>query len=452
VGRTLLYKYHNDQNDIRGNLATSWDVSEDGMTWVFQIKDNAYFTSGRQVNAEAFVKSWDAAKKYQPRLFAPVKSYEATEEFELTVRLSNPSPSFIYDLPMLPHTGVVDPELLRQYGPEDNRAAVGCGPYFIENRISGERIILKANPNYHNPDKQPSIETINLVIIPDENTALLSIISGDIDAVATVNIEVYNSMKAAGGINIKIIEDRNNPFWFNAREVEIFRDNVVREALCHMLDWQALSDMVYDGLYPAPSSYFVGTGGVPYSDKYSYDPELGIKMLEDAGYKKDDIAFTMLADPDFTNLEVAMQGQFQALGFNKIETVTYDGATCYGMLKSGEFEMFPVHDGYSPESPLTPYAMGLIPTSTQRVMWLDYIDKAKYEKACDLYFRANIAPNFTEFVKLTEELTNLVQEECLALGGLQVMRVYGIDERFDGVYIQPVVVAFDFCYLWDTSK
>jgi ABC-type transport system substrate-binding protein len=219
-----------------------------------------------------------------------------------------------------------------------------------------------------------------------------------------------------------------------------------------MLDWKALSDMVYDGLYPVPSSYFAGTGGVPYSEKYSYNPELGIKMLEDAGYKKDDIAFTMLADPDFTNLEVAMQGQFQALGFNKIETVTYDGATCYGMLKSGEYEMFPVHNGYSPESPLTPYAMGLIPTSTQRVMWLDYIDKAKYEKACDLYERANIAPNFTEYVKLIEELTNLVQEECLALGGLQVMRVYGIAKRFAGVYIQPVTGFIEFCYFWDTSK
>ncbi|MDL2294187.1 ABC transporter substrate-binding protein [Ruminococcaceae bacterium OttesenSCG-928-D13] len=446
----LLYKYHANLEDIRGNLAESWEVSEDGLEWVFQIKQDAYFSNGNQVNAEAFVKTWDVAKEYQPRYFVPVESYVATGEFELTITLSTPSPTFIYDLPMQPTVGVVDPAGLEEYGPEDNRAAVGAGPYYIESYVSGEGFVLKANENYHNPDKFPSIETVNLSIIPDENTAVIALMNGEIDSMVTVNIEIYNNL-VDNGWNVAVVEDRVNPFWFNAREVELFRDDVVREALCHMIDWQAATDLVYDGLFPAPNSYWVGPGSSPYGDNYSYDPELGIQMLEEAGYSKDDIAFTFLADPDFTNIELALQAQFQELGFNNIQVETYDAATCYGMLKGGTYEVFPVHNGYGVESPLMPYSMGLTPESTQRVMWLDYIDEARYEEAMTLYQEAATSPTFEAYLEKVEQLTKLCQEENVALGGLQTMRVFGVAPRFGGVYIAPIVGYFDFCYLWDTE-
>lgn len=441
----LLYKHHQDQNDIRGNLAKSWTVSDDGMVWVFQIKEDAYFTSGNQVKAESFVKTWDVAKEYQPRFFAPVEKYEATGEFELTITLKSPSATFIYDLPMQPNVGVVDPAGLEQYGGEDNRAAIGAGPYSIESYTSGQGFVLKANPKYHNPDRAPSIETCEIVLIPDVNTALLALMNNEIQCLNTVSIEVYNTLKDDNWQILSVL-DRVNPYWFNAREVEIFRDDVVREALCHMIDWQAVTDLVYDGLYPVSKSYWEGPGMVPYSDKYKYDPELGLKMLKDAGYKPTDIAFTLLADPDFTDVNIAIQGQFHELGLTSIEAVTYDGATCYGMLKGGTYEMFPVHNGYGRESPLTVFSMGLVPTATQKVMWLDYIDEARYQEALQLYDAANVSPNFETYLENVEKLTTLIQDECLAMGGLLVNRFYILPENIKEIY--PSYNGYiDFCYL-----
>ncbi|MDL2294191.1 ABC transporter substrate-binding protein [Ruminococcaceae bacterium OttesenSCG-928-D13] len=446
----LLYKHNANGDDIRGNLAESWDVSEDGLVWTFQIKQDAYFTSGNQVNAEAFVKTWDEAKEFQSRMFAPVESYVATGEFELTVTLHSPSATFIYDLPMQSLTGVVDPALLEEYGPDDIRAAVGCGPYYIESYTSGEGFVLKANPNYHNPDRQPCIETVNLVLIPDENTAVIALMNGELDSMNTVNIEVYNNLVEAEW-DVSIVTDRHNAYWYNLREVELFRDPVVREALCHMIDWQAVSDIVYDGMFPDPGSLWQGPGEYPYDDGYTYDPELGIQMLEDAGYSKDDIKFTMLADPDFTDQEVAIQGQFQELGFNNVETVTYDGATCYGMLKGGTYEMFPVHNGYGVESPLTPYSMGLTPEGTQRVMWLEYADEDRYAEALEYYNLANTALDWDTYLENVTKISQIMVEENLFMGGLLTMRMYGVNPRFGGVYIAPITGYFDFCYLWDTE-
>lgn len=442
----LLYKYQENKDDIRGNLAESWKVSDDGKVWVFQIKKDAYFTSGNQVTAEAFVKSWDAAKKYQGRYFAAVKSYEATGKFELTVTLNNPSATFIYELPMQHNTGVVDPEALEKYGPEDNKAAIGAGPYYIESYTSGKGFVLKANPKYHNPDKAPTIETCELVIIPDENTALIALLNGELDAMNTVNIEVYNNLKQKGW-DVITVDDRVNPFWFNARQVKIFQNDAVREALSHMVDWEAVSKLVYDGMYPASKSYWAGPGGVPYSDKYKYDPQLGLKILKDAGFKPEDIKFTMLADPDYTNMEVAVAAQLNELGLVNVKTVTYDGATCYGMLKGGTYEMFPVHNGYGVESPLVPFTMGLIPTGTQRVMWLDYIDKDRYAEALKLYDAATKSPDFASYIKNVEALTALVQDENLAMGGLQVKRFYAVGKNFTGVHVAPLTGYLNFAYL-----
>ncbi len=446
----LLYKYHSDSDDIRGNLAEDWTVSDDGLVWVFQIKKDARFTSGNPVNAEAFVKSWDAAKVYQPRYFAPVKSYEATGEYELTVTLNGPSATFIYDLPLQPQCGVVDPEALAEFGPEDNRSAVGCGPYYVESYSSGEKFVLKANPDYHNPDKAPSIETCEIVIIPDENTALIALMNGELDGMKTVNIEVYNNL-AENGWDIASIPFLVNPYWLNAREVALFRDPVVREALCHMIDWQAVSDLVYDGLFPTTDSYWVGPGAYPYDDRYSYDPDKGIKMLEDAGYSKDDIAFTILGDPDLANMNTAVMAQFNELGFENITCETYDGSTCYGMLLAGTYQMWPCHNGYSWESPLTPYSMGLLPDGTQRCMWLEYMDEAASQEALEHYQAALDAPDFDSYVQEVAEITRICQEQCAAIGGLQSMNFYAVNPRFDGVYVNALGGYIEFFSLRDTQ-
>ena len=442
----LLYKYKGDQNDIRGNLAESWDVSEDGLTWVFKIKEGVTFTSGNPVNAEAFVVCWDAAKEYQPRFFAPVESYEATGEYELTVKLSVASPTFIYDLPMQHLTGVVDPAALQEYGSEDNRAAIGCGPYYIEDYVSGQGFVLKANPDYHNADRMPTIETCELKIIPDENTALIALLNGEIDCMNNISVETYNVLEEEGW-TVRIAGERVNPFWMNPNHNELFKDPVVREALCHMIDWEDVSLMVTDGLYPVPDGYWSGPGSVPYGDNYSYDPDLGLKMLADAGYKPEDIKFTMVAYAHYTNLVLAVQGQLQNLGLVNVEVETYDYSAAFGVLLSGEYDVIPTHNGYGVESPLTTYTMGLIPNGTQRCQWLEAMNAEDYEKALEHYDAAVAAADWDTYIENTEAITKLLQDNNAALGGVQQMSLYAYSDEFVAYEIPPIMTYMEFCYV-----
>ena len=438
----------NSQDLIPCLAAEQHTVSEDGMTYVFKIREDAYFTDGEQVTAHAFVNTWDkATKEYQARYFAQVESYEATGDFELTVKLVAPSATIMQTLFCEPQCGPVSPKALDEYGKEDNRSAVGVGPYYVEKYTSGEGFVLKANTNYYNENKQPSIETCELVLIPDENTALIALMNGELDCMNFMSVETYNNLEDAGW-NVISIRDRVNPFWYNASVVEIFKDKTVREALAHMIDWQAVNDLVYDGMYTVPDSYWDGAGGYPYGDGYNYDPDLGIQMLEEAGYSKDDIAFTILADPDFTSIETAIVAQFNELGFNNITFETLDGATCYGMLKGGTYEMFPCHNGYSEESCLTPYTMGLVDGGAQPCMWLKYMDEAAFNEAVEHYNAAVAAPDYDTYVAEVSEITRICQENYCAIGGLGVTRFYGVSKEISGVYPTPIGGYVEFCYMY----
>ena len=443
----LLIKYKGNNQDIRCNIAKDYSVSEDGLIWTFELRDDVTFSNGNKLTSADFIATWDVMQNYQPRPFTSVEKYEAPDDYTLVVTLKNANPTFIYELPTQSAYGVVDHTVLEEFGPEDNQSAVGCGPYVIESYTSGEGFVLKAREDYWDETRMPHIETCFIDILPDENSALMSMMTGQLDCMNTVSTEIITNL-VDYDFRVALIEDRENPFWLNGRRVECLADPKVREALCHMLDWQALTDLVYDGLYPHPNSYFTGEGLTEYSDKYTYDTELGLQLLEEAGWAPEDIKFEILADPDFTDLEVAMVSQFNALGLTGITTVTYDGATCYGMLKSGEYDVFPCHNGYDPASPLTPFTMGLLEGGTQPVMFLKGVDDAAYDEAAALYDAVNSSTTLEDYYDNFHKLADYVQEQNLALGGLQVMRGYAFSEKIRGAYVAPVTSELQFVHLW----
>lgn len=443
----LLVKYKGDHNDIRGNIAKEYTVSDDGLVWDFTLREDVTFADGCKLTAEDFIATWDVMQTYQPRPFASVEKYEAVGDYELKITLSAPNPTFIYELPTQNIYGVVCHEELEKYGPEDNKSAIGCGPYTVESYSTGEKYVLKAREDYWNEERMPHIETCEIVIIPDENTAMMGLMNGELDCMNTVDIEVMNSV-VEGGYNMALIEDRENPIWLNCAQVDVLKDVKVREAICHMIDWDAVSELVYDGLYPHPSSYFTGEEAPEFSDKYDYDVDKGLALLDEAGVKPEDVKFTILADPDFTNLDVAIVSQLNEAGLTSVDTVTYDGATCYGMLKSGTYDAFPCHNGYDPVSPLTPFTMGLLDGGTQPCMFLKAADEAAYKEAVDLYDKAASAPDSETFFATMTELEDLVQEQCLAIGGLQVIRGFAFSDKVCGAYISPVSSELQMCHLY----
>ncbi len=454
VNDNLVCRYHSDITDIRGCLAEDWTVSDDFLTYTFKIRQDAYFSDGEQVDANAFVYTWDTAtKEYQPRFFTNVEYYKALDDFTLEIKLTAPQASFMNDLVCQPQCGPVSPKALAEFGPEDNRSAVGVGPYIIEKYTPGEGWVLKANTNYYNELKQPSIETVNMVLIPEENTALLALQNNELDCMNFVSVQTYDVLDAAGW-NIIRVKDRCNPFWMNPTVNEIFKNDAVREALCHMIDWEEVNALAYNGLYGVPNGYYDGQGGYPYDDSYDYDVEKGLQILADAGIKPEDVKFTMLADPDFTTIETALKQMFNDAGLINVDFQTLDGGTCYGMLKGGTYEVFPCHNGYSEESCLTPYTMGIWGADdrpdlgAQPVLFLKAVNEEAFEEVLKYYDAAASSASYEEYVENVSNITRIAQENHMAFGGLCVTRFYAVNPTISGVYPCQIGGYTEFCYMY----
>ena len=108
----------------------------------------------------------------------------------------------------------------------------------------------------------------------------------------------------------------------------------------------------------------------------------------------------------------------------------------------------PTHNGYDPESPLTPFTMGLLDGGTQPCMFLSACNPEAYEEAVTLYNAAAASSTMEEFQENMNKLENIVQEECLALGGLQVIRGYAFTNNVRGAYIAPVSAEIQMSFLW----
>lgn len=451
----LVMRYHSDVNDIRPCLAESWEVSDDQMHYVFHLRQDAYFTDGEQVTAQAFVATWDkATREYQPRGFTNVDWYKAVDDFTLEIQLVAPQASFMNELVCSPHYGPVSLGALEKWDPDNisNDCAVGVGPYVVESYTPGEGFVLKANTNYYNEAKQPSIETVRMVLITEENTALLALQNGEMDCMKFQSAETYDILTSSGW-DVLTVPDRAWPFWMNARENPIFQDAAVREALCHMIDWNEVNELAHNGLYTVIDSYWGGAGSYPYDDSYSYDPELGLQILADAGYKPEDIKFDIMVDPDFTAEDTVVCQMLNDLGLVNVTATPLDGAACYGKLKAGTFEVFPCHNGYSEESCLTPYTMGLAGSDdpnlgSQPVVFLKWMNEEAFEEALEYYKKAVVSGSFEEYVENVSQITRICQENHVAFGGLCQSTFYAINPEISGVYPCQIGGYIEFCYLY----
>ena len=448
----LLQRHMGNANDVRPALAESYTISDDGLTYVFTLRQDAFFSDGEQVNADAFVYTWkNATEEYQPRYFEMIDSYEATSEFELTIKLKYPCANFLTTTCAEPQQGPVSPKALEQYGKEDNRSAVGCGPYIVESYTPGEGFVLKANTNYYNELKQPSIETINFSVIPDLNTQIVAFESGQIDCLVFTSCDTYQLLKDHG-FNVLAVPDRTQPMWLNARQVECFRDIRVREAIAHMIDWNEVNALAFNGLFHIPDSYIEGPGGYPDDDgAYDYDPELGRKLIEEAGYKLEDIKFTLLADPDMTVYCVVIAQMLNDNGLVNVDTQTLDGMTCYGMLKGGTYDAFIQCNGYSLVDCLTGYKMGLPLGCTQPVCWLYYENMDAYNEAMEWYQKALTSTNYDDYTANTAQITRIAQENYAAVGSYTGYRFWAIQDKFSGAYPTVGLSYMDFAYLYNNE-
>lgn len=288
------------------NLAKSWTTSDDGLTWKFELVDNAKFTDGTPFNAEAVKYNFDRWKfTTNPAHFATevfeywesmwggfddasfVKSVDVTGEYEVTFTLTEPYGPMLNTLAM-PFFCISSPAAIEKYGDKYGTPEVGfvgTGPFKFVEWVSDDHVTLVRNPDYWG-EIPGNVDTVVFRIIPDAAARYAALQAGEIDAFEGVNVEDIKAIQDSDSLYIQM-RGANNVFYlaFSYR-VKEFRDVKVRQAIAMAIN----RDEIVKAFYP-PGAEVATTmlppslwGFNPDVPPFPYDPEGAKALLAEAGY------------------------------------------------------------------------------------------------------------------------------------------------------------------------
>lgn len=290
-----LVKYDTDLTLI-GDLAESWDISDDGLTITFHLRQNIRWEDGVEFTADDVLFGFKTI--IDPKTptaysedFRQVKKAEVLGRYIFRVTYGQPfAPALSTwgNLTVLPRHLLEGKDIAKN---ELTRRPVGLGPFKFREWVPGEKLILDANPNYF--EGRPYVDTYLYRFIPDSATMFLELQAGSLDVMSLTPMQFTrqtNSRYLAENYQkFKYPTFNYTYFAFNLIH-PWFQDKKVRQAIACAIQKKEIIDGVLFGLgEPATGPYVPNTW--PYNPnvkQYDYDPEKAKKLLAEAGWTDTD--------------------------------------------------------------------------------------------------------------------------------------------------------------------
>lgn len=358
-----LVDYGQQDTSINPALATEWTVSEDGLTYTFKLREGVKFHDGTDFNADAvvfnferwmngtadqfpyYISMFGGFKGDEGHVIKEVKAVDAsTVEFTLT----RPQAPFLANIAMVPF-GIGSPAAIEKHGDKFTENPVGTGPFKFVSWARNDKIVLEKNADFW-LEGYPKLDSVIYQVIPENSARLNALMTGEIDIADGLNpsdlsqIEGNADLQAykrpsmnVGYLGLTQQKDPNHPL----------NNKLVRQALNHAVDKQAIIDAFYAGLAepaknPMPPSVQGYYDGI---EAYPFDLEKAKALLAEAGFpngfEMDLWAMPVSRPymPDGRKVAEVLQASFAEIGV-KAEIVSFEWATYLDKAAKGEAEAF----------------------------------------------------------------------------------------------------------------
>ncbi|WP_243299428.1 ABC transporter substrate-binding protein [Bacillus litorisediminis] len=348
-----LVEFGPQDTEIYPGLATEWTTSEDGLTYTLKLREGVKFHDGTDFNADAVVynfERWKAGSKeqfyyYNSQFGGIIDTVTAVDPYTVEFKLTRPLAPFLKNLAMSPFA-IASPTAIEEYGDKFTENPVGTGPYIFQEWKRNDRITIVKNENYWDPEF-PKLETIIFRSIPDNSARLNALMSGEVDLIDGVNYSDMPQIEANPDLQVFNRPSMNVAYLGLTATREPFNNKLVRQAINHAIDKQAIIDAFFEGAaQPAVNPMPPVIAG--YNDEiqgYEYDPEKAKQLLEEAGYP-DGFEMELWAMPvprpympNGQKVAEAIQANLADVGI-KATIVTYEWGVYLEKARLGEADAF----------------------------------------------------------------------------------------------------------------
>jgi len=317
-----------DPYRVLPGLATSWTISDDGLTYTFHLRRDVKFHNGNEFDSADVVYYFNLLRtvgSYASMFGDLIESVTASDKYTVTMVLSHPDPQFLRRIST--YNGCIpDSETLIAEAGEDVESQMawlasheaGSGPFILE-ELTTDRVRLVANPNYWRG--RPNLDEVVLLTVPEPGNLKMLVERGDLSIAVGPARTDYPSLEANPDIDLVVRPGNSKVCYIGMNVTEPPFDDVrVRKAIAHAIPYNAIRSVVGGGDKYAPRATSLVTSDLPGhvpAFRFDYDLEKARELLSEAGYPNGlDVEFDLFNVSSYNKVAVMLKAELQKIGVN----------------------------------------------------------------------------------------------------------------------------------------
>jgi peptide/nickel transport system substrate-binding protein len=295
------------------SLAKSWETSQDGLTWTFDVRSGVTWSDGKPLTARDVAYTYDRILDGGPEkgtwgsYLASVDTVTAPDDTTLVLKLSEPNALMpLLPIPIMPQHiwKDISEEEVKTY-PNEPPNVVGSGPFrLLEGKAGGSVVRFEANPDYW--QGAPNIDEVVFRIFNAEDPAVQALKIGEIDFLVGLSVSSINALEGVEGIESHLGDSPGfDEIAFNVGSIDLktgeplgdpnpaVLDPAFRRAIAHAVDTELIVERVYEGAGTpgttiVPPAYSMYHWEPPPDQAYTFDLAEAERLLDEAGYRVGD--------------------------------------------------------------------------------------------------------------------------------------------------------------------